>query len=91
MKDKLSLVGVDCHSTPTGDVKTDDKLVKAEEKLTSGIEKACDGVVLEALGFPGQCTDANGAPFTLADLQQCMLDTHRAQSMDLFNLQAPIP
>jgi hypothetical protein len=61
---------------------------KLEDKLAAGLAKKCafdklgpgfDAPNIAALGFPGPCTDANpGDEFTLADLQDCIKDSHDA-------------
>ncbi len=71
--------GVACLAEPppagpgTGDRKTDQTILKFSRRLQDKIRRACDGVDLAELGFPGDCADASGA-FSLDDLQTCLLD-----------------
>jgi len=67
--------------------KRDTALAKAAAKLAQGLEKSCsfDGdparqaANFEAMGFPGECADANpGDGFTTGDLRGCLELTHSA-------------
>jgi len=70
--------GVDCRAEPapggagTGDSKTDRRLATALSRADALLARGCAGVTLEDLGFVGMCVDADGAPFTLVDLQSCV-------------------
>jgi hypothetical protein len=52
-------------------------IAEALEKLRRKLEGRCDGIVLEHLGFPANCADLDGAPFTVADLGSCLDASHR--------------
>jgi len=58
----------------TGDDATDTKLRRAESDLSQTLAAKCTGVVLENLGFPGFCADADGPPFTVLDHELCILE-----------------
>jgi cysteine-rich repeat protein len=93
---KRQLIGtlpleIDCRAASTGDKRTDAALTKAEDELERDLRKACEGVVLEGLGFPGQCADPDGPPFTLVELQQCLRETHTEKSTELLGLEFPLP
>ncbi len=78
LKGRLSN-SVDCRaSVPpgTGDAGTDHRISQAVARLTDQLRRACTGITLEDLGFPGLCPSAN--PFTLDDLDACILGTHAA-------------
>ncbi len=57
----------------------DDLIARTADRVGRSLERQCRGVTLETLGFPGGCTDANGPPFSTADLRACVLDTVEAQ------------
>ncbi|HEY2386100.1 MAG TPA: hypothetical protein VGK30_04000 [Candidatus Binatia bacterium] len=60
----------------TGDARTDRQISQAVTRLNDQLRRACTGITLEDLGFPGLCPAAS--PFTLDDLQACILGTHDA-------------
>lgn len=73
----------------TGDVKTDRRLAKMTTKLEAQLTNACGTVALEHLGFPGACGDANGAPFTAADLVSCAREVYRLGTFDMIEFEYP--
>ena len=74
-----------------------EKVTKIETKLSDTIGKTCGPPFAPAnfknMGFPGPCADATPASFTLAELQQCMLDSHEAivDKMILLQYDATLP
>ncbi len=71
MDGKLSLA-TDCLFGD-GDDTLARQLRKYEARL-SNTGKACNGVNLQILGFPGVCTDNTGFPFDTSDFQECVID-----------------
>jgi len=63
-------------------VELDAAIAKLETKLRDGIAKKCGALNVfnfANMGYPGKCTDADaGDGFTLADLQNCIVETHEA-------------
>jgi hypothetical protein len=94
LQGKLSS-SVDCRAevilTPgtTGDAKTDKLLHKAGDKFTDQISRRCADVALETLGFPGICTDPDGASFSVENLIGCLLPLLEARVDELVNKQFP--
>ena len=60
------------------EAKRDADVAAALEKLVQRLAGRCDGIALEQLGFPASCDDADGSPFTTADLAACIDSSHRA-------------
>jgi hypothetical protein len=81
----------DCRGVLTEDAKTDLALRKGANKLDRSLGRACGGVTLEPLGFPGQCPDPDGPPFILENLQQCLRETHRQKAIELLDVEFPLP
>jgi hypothetical protein len=83
--------GVDCldNSDPfaTGDAKTDQALVKGSNWSMMNLTQPCQNKTLEDLGFPGNCTDSDGSPFTIADLIACIEETHSALTLELIEIE----
>jgi hypothetical protein len=73
----------------TGDAITDERIAGAMAKLDDQVGNACQGVTLEDLGFPGSCADADGPPFSVADLQRCLEDTHEQIADAMFAVEYP--
>jgi hypothetical protein len=89
--------GVDCAAEippagpGTGDADTDARIASALAKLTQQLANACEGLALEDVGFPGECVDPDGPPFSLADLEQCIATTHEGIVDELFAYEYPQP
>ena len=66
-------------------------IAKLEQKLRDGIAKKCAEVNsfgLANMGYPGKCSDPNLADnFTLADLQECLVDTHEAAVDEMIDIE----
>src|SRR6266404_6347729 len=69
-----------------------DQIPGLVQKLDAGIDKKCPGFAPNQLsfflGYPGKCTDpdpSNG--FTLADLKQCMQDSHTNAANTLLGIE----
>jgi cysteine-rich repeat protein len=82
---------VDCRSLPSGDRKTDTSDLSAKTALGKRLRETCGTVTLEALGYPGECLDTDGFPFTLTNLQACIEDGVLLNVEDLLNLLFSIP
>jgi hypothetical protein len=88
---------VDCRAevilTPgtTGDPNTDKLLHKAGDKFNEQISRRCNDVVLETLGFPADCTDPDGPPFSTDNLIACLLPQLEATVDAIVNTQFPPP
>lgn len=87
---KLSLT-LNCRAIPSGDLKTDNAVRRAENTLRSKLHRNCEGTVLEALGFPGQCSNPGGIPFTMEDLQQCIQMNHTMAVEGILNREYVLP
>jgi len=79
-----------CRGTPTGDTRTDDALTKAENRLHNQLSK-CDGIILEGLGFPGQCADPDDQSFSVDNLTQCLHGLHTAEAQTILDVEYPLP
>jgi hypothetical protein len=90
MRGTLSLT-VDCRFVPSGDRKTDNAIIVAKIVLAKRINEVCKTIKLEALGFPGHCLDADGFPFTVKNLQDCLEDSAFTGAEDLLDLAFPTP
>jgi cysteine-rich repeat protein len=86
----LSLA-TNCRGASTGDATTDAALTAAKDRLKTSLKDACQGVVLEGLGFPKQCADSNGPPFTLGELQQCIRKSHLKKAIEMLDTEFPLP
>jgi hypothetical protein len=73
----------------TGRKATDKLITQATKDLADGLRKACRGITLEHLGFPGACADSSGGSFSLEDLQACVLSTHEANADTIVALVYP--
>jgi dienelactone hydrolase len=85
----LDVAGASCFEerASTGDEATDAKLADAETDLADDVHNACDGVNLEALGFPGDC--GASSPFDADDLATCLAVTHDAISRAMLESEHP--
>ena len=86
----LSLA-LDCHASPTTDQETDTALSEAKKTLRKALRQACKKIPLEALGFPGRCSDPEGPPFSLANLQRCIKKTHTDEVEQILNREYLLP
>ena len=67
---------VDCRAPvppTTGDDPTDEAIAAAAARLSARLAKRCGATDLAGLGFPGDCTDPDGDPFTDENLAACLL------------------
>ena len=74
---KGTLEGADCGAEVppgTGNAKTDKTIAKFARRLTDKVGRACRGVDLTALGFPGACATQRGEDFDAAQLSACIHD-----------------
>jgi hypothetical protein len=60
------------------EAKRDARLERATNVLGRAVAKQCRNEVLENLGFPAACPDADGAPFSVANLATCIQETGTA-------------
>jgi hypothetical protein len=74
----------------TGDVKTDKAINDASAKLAGQLINGCTGIALEDVGFPGNCPDFDGPPFTLADLHLCIVPSHAAAVDEMAGFEYPL-
>ena len=81
----------DCRATPTQDSRTDNTLNRAQVGLYRNVQNACNGLILEGLGFPSACFDPNGPPFVLRELQQCIYEAVTTQIDTLLDVHFPRP
>jgi cysteine-rich repeat protein len=91
LKAAVPIDGVDCRAAATGNAKTDAKLASLRSGLTRSLASGCTGIVLEALGLPGDCVDPGGPPFTVAELDACIAETHASRAGEMVDLQLPVP
>ncbi len=73
----------------TGNAGTDARLGKAIVKVRDQIGAKCSSVALEELGFPGSCPDPDGAPFSAANLQDCIESVDELDADEMLDLQYP--
>ncbi len=84
---------VDCRAEVppgTGDARTDRDITKAITRLNDQLLRACDDVALDALGFPGSCSDLTGPPFSVEDLQSCIFTTHEQLTDQIIAFTYPV-
>jgi len=60
---------------------------QASTDLNDRLGRACAGITLEALGFPGSCSDADGGAFSVENLQTCIHDTHEQEVEELITIE----
>jgi hypothetical protein len=81
---------VDCRGIPTSDKTTDAALSRATVQLRQTLDRGCGGIDLENLGFPGRCPVPDGPHFLVADLQQCIQNTHMEQAIEILYQEFPV-
>jgi hypothetical protein len=67
----------EARGRPCDAAKRDAAIADAEAKLARRYASRCDAAALASLGFPGSCSDPEGAPFTVAELTTCVVASHR--------------
>ena len=90
LKGSLS-VSIDCRGESTDDTRTDNALMRAENLLHRRISSTCEGVILEALGFPGQCVDPDGNQFSVENLTHCLHDLYTTEAATILETTFPLP
>ena len=71
--------GLGClHPDGCDEARRDDAVATARLKLTRLYESRCGAIALTDLGFPAACDDADGPPFTVTELRDCIDGSHRA-------------
>lgn len=94
LEEKITLE-VDCRAEndradpATGDQPTDIDILAAHAKVLREIANACGRTMLDALGFPGQCTEASGVEFAVADVVECMFQTHHDEIIRYMDVLTP--
>jgi cysteine-rich repeat protein len=69
----VQLEEVDCV-LDVGDERLDLRIQKIRALLGRLLPRFCVGIDLTELNYPGQCLDDNGAPFNVADLEECIIE-----------------
>jgi hypothetical protein len=94
LEQSLSLA-VDCRAEKdrfdpaTGHTPTDNDILSAHNKVLREIANACGRTRLSDLGFPGECTDAVGVEFAVADVVECMFSTHHDEMIRYMDVLSP--
>src|SRR5437762_12608030 len=65
--DNAIVVGKSCNTS-----QRDAVIASAASKLGDQLAQDCGQVILEHLGFPGECTDSDGGAFSVDNLTSCI-------------------
>lgn len=73
----------------TGDTKTDSDVLAAHKKVLAQVADSCGGVDLSDLGLPNMCPLPAGSVFGLAQLVECLFETHHGEVFRLLDVATP--
>ncbi len=73
----------------TGDTQTDNDVLSAHNKVLVGIAETCNNVDLSDIGAPNACEHPEGSVFGLAQLVECMFETHHLEAFRLIDVVTP--
>lgn len=79
---------VDCI-IDVGDPKLDARILKVRALLGRLLPKFCVGVNPVLLDFPGICNDDDGDPFTISNLEECIIEETEQTITNLFGVYYP--
>jgi cysteine-rich repeat protein len=81
-------VTTDCV-TGVGDAKASSALDKIRARVSVRLPRACAGIDLGLLGYPGDCRDETGSPFDEFDLERCLIDQGDAIVAEMLDTEYP--
>ena len=73
----------------TGDPQTDSDVLAAHKKVLTGVAESCSGIDLSDLGAPNMCPHPAGSVFGLAQLVECLFETHHPEAFRLLDVVTP--
>lgn len=81
-------VTTDCVSG-SGDGKSAAALDEIRTRVSVRLPRACSGVDLSLLGYPGKCRDQDGPPFVESDLERCIIEQGDEIVADMLDVEYP--
>jgi cysteine-rich repeat protein len=81
-------LATDCI-TGVGDAKREAELEAIRSRVGRRVSRACAGVELGDLGYPGDCPDPTGGAFETADLEGCIVSENDGIVAEMLALEYP--